>query len=65
MQIILLKRLKNTTVKVAFAGYSMIQNLEVALRAGVIKVPKDVVVKMEDIVKLPDGGNDCVYWFTG
>lgn len=33
----------------------MIQNLEVALRAGVIKVPKDVVVKMEDIVKLPDG----------
>ncbi|MET0979838.1 MAG: ribonuclease J [Candidatus Saccharimonadales bacterium] len=41
--------------KVAFAGYSMIQNLEVALRAGVIKVPKDVVVKMEDVVKLPDG----------
>ncbi|MEP7205028.1 MAG: ribonuclease J [Candidatus Saccharibacteria bacterium] len=40
--------------KVAFAGYSMIQNLEVALRTGVIKVPKDVVVKMEDIVKLPD-----------
>lgn len=40
--------------KVAFAGYSMIQNLEVALRAGVIKIPKDVVVKMEDIVKLPD-----------
>jgi ribonuclease J len=41
--------------KVAFAGYSMIQNLEVALRAGVIKVPKDVIVKMEDIVKMPDG----------
>lgn len=41
--------------KVAFAGYSMIQNLEVALRAGAIKVPKDVVVKMEDVVKLPDG----------
>ncbi len=40
--------------KVAFAGYSMIQNLEVALRTGVIKVPKDVVVKMEDIVKMPD-----------
>lgn len=40
--------------KVAFAGYSMIQNLEVALRAGVIKIPKDVVVKMEDVVKLPD-----------
>lgn len=41
--------------KVAFAGYSMIQNLEVALRAGIIKVPKDVVVKMEDLIKLPDG----------
>jgi ribonuclease J len=40
--------------KVAFAGYSMIQNLEVALRTGTIKVPKDVVVKMEDLVKLPD-----------
>jgi ribonuclease J len=41
--------------KISFAGYSMIQNLEVALRTGVIKVPKDVVVKMEDLVKLPDG----------
>ena len=40
--------------KVAFAGYSMIQNLEVALRAGVIKIPKDVIVKMEDIVRMPD-----------
>ncbi|MFZ1458588.1 MAG: ribonuclease J [Candidatus Saccharimonadales bacterium] len=40
--------------KVAFAGYSMLQNLEVALRAGSIKVPKDVVMKMEDITKLPD-----------
>lgn len=40
--------------KVAFAGYSMIQNLEVALRNGAIKVPKDTIVKMEDIVKLPD-----------
>jgi len=41
--------------KVAFAGYSMIQNLEVALRTGAIRVPKDTVMKMEDIVKLPDG----------
>lgn len=40
--------------KVAVAGYSMIQNLEVALRTGTIKVPKDTVIKMEDIVKLPD-----------
>lgn len=40
--------------KVAFAGFSMIQNLEVALRTGVIKVPKDTVVKMEDIIKMAD-----------
>lgn len=40
--------------KVAIAGYSMIQNVEVALRTGTIKVPKDTIVKMEDIVKLPD-----------
>jgi ribonuclease J len=41
--------------KVAFAGYSMIQNLEVALRTNAIRIPKDTVVKMEDIIKLPDG----------
>jgi len=54
MQLIL-EEAKKHDRKVAFAGYSMIQNLEVALRAGTIKIPKDVVVKMEDIVKLPDG----------
>ncbi|MBC7943602.1 ribonuclease J [Candidatus Saccharibacteria bacterium] len=54
MQVILDEAKKHER-KVAFAGYSMIQNLEVALRAGVIKVPKDVVVKMEDVIKLPDG----------
>lgn len=40
--------------KVAIAGYSMIQNVEVALRTGTIRVPKDTIVKMEDIVKFPD-----------
>ncbi len=54
MQLILDEAKKHDR-KVAFAGYSMIQNLEVALRAGVIKIPKDVIVKMEDIIKLPDG----------
>lgn len=53
MQLIL-EEAKKHGRKVAFAGYSMIQNLEVALRAGAIKVPKDVVVKMEELVKLPD-----------
>lgn len=40
--------------KVAFAGFSMINNVEVALRTGVIKIPKDTIMKMEDIIKLPD-----------
>jgi ribonuclease J len=53
MQLIL-EEAKRHDRKVAFAGYSMIQNVEVALRTGAIKVPKDVIVKMEDIVKLPD-----------
>ncbi len=53
MQLIL-EAAKKSGRKVAFAGYSMIQNVEVALRTGTITVPKDVIVKMEDIVKLPD-----------
>lgn len=40
--------------KVAFSGFSMINNVEVALRAKAIKVPKNTIVKMEDIIKLPD-----------
>ncbi|HMS93031.1 MAG TPA: ribonuclease J [Candidatus Saccharibacteria bacterium] len=54
MQVILDEARKHDR-KVAFAGYSMLQNLEIALRTGEIKIPKDVVVKMEDVVKLPDG----------
>lgn len=54
MQVIL-EEAKAHDRKVAFAGYSMIQNLEVALKAGVIKIPKDVVVKMDDISKYPEG----------
>ena len=40
--------------KVAFSGFSMINNVEVALRSKSIKVPKDTIIKMEDTVKLPD-----------
>lgn len=52
---LLLEAAKTNGRKVAFAGYSMIQNLEVALKTNTIKIPKDVVVKMEDLIKLPDG----------
>lgn len=54
MQVILDEAKKHGR-KVAFAGYSMIQNVEVALRTGTIRVPKDTIMKMEDIVKMPDG----------
>ena len=40
--------------KVGFAGYSMLQNIEVALRNNSIKVPKDVIMRMDELVKLPD-----------
>jgi ribonuclease J len=53
MQLILDEAKKHNR-KVAFAGYSMIQNVEVALRTGTMTVPKDVIVKMEDIIKFPD-----------
>lgn len=51
---LILEEAKKHNRKVAFAGFSMIQNLEVALRSGVIKIPKDTIVKMEDLAKLPD-----------
>ena len=40
--------------KVAFSGFSMINNVEVALRSKSIKIPKDTIVKMEDTLKMPD-----------
>lgn len=52
---IILEQAKLHGRKVAFAGYSMLQNLEVALRSNAIKVPKEVIVRMEDLIKLPDG----------
>lgn len=40
--------------KVAVAGYSMINNVELAIRTGDLKIPPNTVVKLEDIIKLPD-----------
>ena len=40
--------------KVAFAGFSIINAVEIALRSKKIKVPKDTIAKMEDIVKMDD-----------
>lgn len=52
---LILDEAKKHDRKVAFAGYSMIQNVELALRTGTIKIPKDTVVKVEDLSKFPDG----------
>jgi len=41
--------------KVAFAGYSVLQNIEVALKSGNIKIPKNTIMKMDEIIKRPDG----------
>ena len=51
---LILKEAAKRGRKVAFSGFSMINNVEVALRAKSIKVPKDTIMKMEDIVKIPD-----------
>ena len=51
---LILKEAAKRGRKVAFSGFSMINNVEVALRAKSIKVPKDTIVKMEDIAKMPD-----------
>jgi ribonuclease J len=40
--------------KVAFAGYSMVNVAEIALRTQKLKIPPDLLVRMEDIVKLRD-----------
>ena len=40
--------------KVAFAGFSMVQNVEIGLKTGRLNIPKDTVVTMEDISKMPD-----------
>ncbi len=40
--------------KVAVAGFSMINNVEIALRTGDLKVPANTIMKLEEIVKLPD-----------
>lgn len=51
---LILKEAAKRGRKVAFSGFSMINNLGVALRSGVIKVPKDTIMKIEDVIKLPD-----------
>ncbi|MDO4271817.1 MAG: ribonuclease J [Candidatus Saccharibacteria bacterium] len=40
--------------KVAFAGFSMVQNVEIGLKTGRLNLPKNTIVTMDEISKLPD-----------
>lgn len=40
--------------KVAFSGFSMVQNVEIALKTGILNLPKNTIMPMEELVKLPD-----------
>lgn len=39
--------------KIAFAGYSMKRNVEMAIDLGILKVPKDIIVDLNTIDSLP------------
>lgn len=40
--------------KLAFSGRSMLRNVEIAVRLGYLKIPAGLIVKVEEIGKLPD-----------
>ncbi|MDD3678928.1 MAG: ribonuclease J [Patescibacteria group bacterium] len=40
--------------KLAFSGRSLLKNTEIAVRLGYLKIPADLIVKIEDIPRLPD-----------
>lgn len=40
--------------KLAFAGRSMLRNVEICVRLGYLKIPAGLIVKVEEIGKLPD-----------
>jgi ribonuclease J len=40
--------------KIAVAGFSMINNLELALKLGIVNIPKGTLIKIEDLAQLPD-----------
>lgn len=40
--------------KLAFAGRSMLRNVEICVRLGYLKIPAGLVVRVEDIGKFPD-----------
>jgi ribonuclease J len=49
--------------KIAFVGRSMLANVELAVKLGYIKIPAGLVMRVQDIVNLPD--NQVVVMCTG
>ncbi len=49
--------------KVAIAGYTMIENVRIAQKLGYLSIPPDVLIKLDDIGKLPP--NKIVIIATG
>jgi ribonuclease J len=49
--------------KIAFVGRSMLANVELAIKLGYLKIPAGLVVRVQDIVNLPD--NQVVVMCTG
>lgn len=40
--------------KLAFCGRSLLRNVEIAVRLGFLKIPADLIIKIEDVNKYPD-----------
>jgi len=49
--------------KIAFVGRSMLANVELAIKLGYLKIPAGLVVRVQDVVNLPD--NKVVIMCTG
>jgi ribonuclease J len=49
--------------KIAFVGRSMLANVELAIKLGYLKIPAGLVVRVQDVVNMPD--NQVVIMCTG
>ncbi len=45
---------KNSGKKLAFSGRSLLRNVEISVRLGYLKIPADLIIKIEEINKYPD-----------
>ncbi|MDD3481257.1 MAG: ribonuclease J [Patescibacteria group bacterium] len=45
---------KESGRKLAFSGRSLLRNVEISVRLGYLKIPADLIIKIEDVNKYPD-----------